>query len=76
MSTLSVNNLTKVFGGLTAVDDVSFEVQEGEIFGLIGPNGSGKTTIFNMISQYYSVTSGKIYFKGQDITKKKTFEIS
>jgi len=76
MSTLSVNNLTKVFGGLTAVDNVSFEVREGEIFGLIGPNGSGKTTIFNLISQYYSVTSGKIYFKGQDITRKKTFEIA
>jgi len=76
MSALTISNLTKVFGGLTAVNDVSFEVQEGEIFGLIGPNGSGKTTIFNMISQYYSVTSGKIYFKGQDITNKKTFEIA
>ena len=75
MSALSISNLTKVFGGLTAVNNVSFDVQEGEIFGLIGPNGSGKTTIFNMISQYYAVTAGKIYFKGQDITKKKTFEI-
>lgn len=76
MSALTVTNLTKVFGGLTAVNNVSFEVEEGEIFGLIGPNGSGKTTIFNMISQFYSVTSGKIYFKGQDITKKKTYEIA
>jgi len=76
MSVLTVSNLTKVFGGLTAVDHVSFQVEEGEIFGLIGPNGSGKTTIFNMISQYYSVTTGKIYFKGQDITRKKTFEIA
>ncbi len=76
MSALSVNNLTKVFGGLTAVDNVSFDVKEGEIFGLIGPNGSGKTTIFNMISQFYPATSGKIYFKGQDITGKKTFEIA
>ncbi len=76
MSVLTITNLKKVFGGLTAVNDVSFEINEGEIFGLIGPNGSGKTTIFNMISQYYSVTSGKIYFKGQDITKKKTFEIA
>jgi branched-chain amino acid transport system ATP-binding protein len=76
MSVLTISNLTKVFGGLTAVDNVSFQVEEGEIFGLIGPNGSGKTTIFNMISQYYSVTSGKIYFKGQDITRKKTFEIA
>ncbi len=76
MSALTITNLTKVFGGLTAVNNVSFEVEEGEIFGLIGPNGSGKTTIFNMISQFYSVTSGKIYFKGQDITRKKTFEIA
>jgi branched-chain amino acid transport system ATP-binding protein len=76
MSILTITNLKKVFGGLTAVNDVSFEINEGEIFGLIGPNGSGKTTIFNMISQFYTVTSGKIYFKGQDITKKKTFEIA
>ncbi len=76
MSALTITNLTKIFGGLTAVDNVSFEVEEGEIFGLIGPNGSGKTTIFNMISQFYSVTSGKIYFNGQDITKKKTYEIA
>lgn len=76
MSALSINKLTKVFGGLTAVDNVSFDVREGEIFGLIGPNGSGKTTIFNMISRYYTATSGKIYFKGQDITRKKTYEIA
>ncbi len=76
MSTLVVNNLTKVFGGLTAVNNVSFEVKEGEIFGLIGPNGSGKTTIFNLISSFYNVTSGKVFFKGQDITKKKTFQIA
>lgn len=76
MSTLTVENITKVFGGLTAVNDVSFDVKEGEIFGLIGPNGSGKTTIFNLISQFYSVTGGKIIFNGQDITKKKTFEIA
>lgn len=76
MSALSINKLTKVFGGLTAVDNVSFDVREGEIFGLIGPNGSGKTTIFNLISRYYPATSGKIYFKGQDITRKKTYEIA
>lgn len=76
MSTLTIENLTKVFGGLTAVNDVSFEIKDGEIFGLIGPNGSGKTTIFNLISQYYNVTKGKIIFNGQDITKKKTYEIA
>lgn len=76
MGILKVENLVKNFGGLRAVDNVSFDVQEGEIFGLIGPNGSGKTTTFNLINQYYPVTSGKIYFKDQDITNKKTFEIA
>jgi len=73
---LTLENLTKAFGGLVAVNSVSFEVQEGEIFGLIGPNGSGKTTIFNLINQFFPVTAGKIYFKGIDITGKKTFEIA
>ncbi len=76
MGILKVENLVKNFGGLRAVDNVSFEVQEGEIFGLIGPNGSGKTTTFNLINQYYPVSGGKIYFKEQDITHKKTFEIA
>jgi branched-chain amino acid transport system ATP-binding protein len=70
-----VENLVKYFGGLAAVNDVSFAVQRGEIFGLIGPNGSGKTTIFNLISSYYPVTSGKVYFKDQDITALKTNKI-
>ena len=76
MSNLKIENLTKVFGGLTAVNDVSAEIKEGEIFGLIGPNGSGKTTVFNLISQFYPVTNGKIFFNGHDITKKKTYEIA
>lgn len=76
MSILKLDQLTKNFGGLTVVDHVSFEVEKGEIFGLIGPNGSGKTTIFNLINQYYTVSGGKIIFKGQDITAKKTFEIA
>ncbi len=76
MSILSLDKLTKNFGGLMAVDHVSFDVNEGEIFGLIGPNGSGKTTIFNLINHYYTATDGKIIFKGQDITNKKTFEIA
>ena len=70
-----VENLIKHFGGLAAVNNVSFEVQKGEIFGLIGPNGSGKTTIFNLISSYFPVTSGRIYFKDQDITAFKTHKI-
>ncbi len=76
MSFLVLENLTKAFGGLVAVNKVSLEVKEGEIFGLIGPNGSGKTTIFNLINQYYSVTGGQIYFRGIEITNKKTFEIA
>ena len=51
------------FGGLKAVDDLSFDVKEGEIFGLIGPNGAGKTTVFNCITRFYKPTSGDIYFK-------------
>ena len=58
MSVLSLNNLTKKFGGLTAVDNVTFNIEEGEIFGLIGPNGAGKTTIFNLITGIYCITSG------------------
>ncbi len=76
MSILTLDNLTKNFGGLTAVNHVSLNVEEGEILGLIGPNGSGKTTIFNLINQYYPVSEGRIIFKGQDITHKKTFEIA
>ncbi|MCD6298651.1 MAG: ABC transporter ATP-binding protein [Deltaproteobacteria bacterium] len=75
MSLFEVKNLVKYFGGLAAVNDVSFKVEKGEIFGLIGPNGSGKTTMFNLISDYYKPTSGKIYFKGEDITGFKTHKI-
>jgi len=70
-----VKNLVKHFGGLAAVDNVSFQVEKGEIFGLIGPNGSGKTTIFNCISSYFPVTSGNISFQGRDITGMKTNKI-
>lgn len=76
MSILVLENLTKAFGGLVAVNNVSLEVKEGEIFGLIGPNGSGKTTIFNTINHFYPATKGRIIFKGIDITNKKTFEIA
>lgn len=75
MILFEVKNLIKHFGGLAAVNDVSFQVEKGEIFGLIGPNGSGKTTIFNCISNYYPVTSGNIYFKNQNITGLKTYKI-
>lgn len=66
---LKVTNVTKNFGGLTAVSDVSFSINEGETVGLMGPNGAGKTTLVNMICGSYPVDSGKIEFLGKDITK-------
>lgn len=65
---LRIENLTKVFGGLTAVDNVSFEVKAGEMVGLIGPNGAGKTTLFHCISGFYKPTRGQVWFDGQNIT--------
>jgi branched-chain amino acid transport system ATP-binding protein len=60
---LSIKSLSMYFGGLKAVDDLSFDVKEGEIFGLIGPNGAGKTTVFNCITKFYKPTAGDMYFK-------------
>lgn len=65
---LKVKNITIQFGGLKAVEDVSFKVKRGEIYGIIGPNGAGKTTILNAISGIYTPITGKIYFKDKDIT--------
>lgn len=73
---LKVESITKRFGGLKAVDSLSFEVQEGEILGLIGPNGSGKTTTINMLSGLYPVSSGKIFFYGQETQAMKPHEIN
>ena len=75
MEFFKVDQAVKKFGGLTAVNRVSMEVKKGEIFGLIGPNGSGKTTMFNLISGSYPLTSGEIYFKGQRIDHLTTHEI-
>lgn len=75
MALLEIKNLVKTFGGLTAVNNVSFNIEKGEIFGLIGPNGSGKTTTFNCINHYFPITSGDILFKGQSITGLKTHQI-
>lgn len=72
---LDVKNLTKKFGGLTAVNDFSFEIEQGEFVGLIGPNGAGKTTLFNLISGREKPTSGAIRFDGIDITGKKPYKI-
>ena len=76
MSILKVDKLVKKFGGLTAVDQVSFEVERGEIFAIIGPNGAGKTTCFNMIAGTFPATSGSIIFDNQDIRGKKPHQLN
>lgn len=68
MSILSVESVTMRFGGLVAVDNLSFTVESGEIRGLIGPNGAGKTTTFNVVSGYYKPTSGRVVYKGEDVS--------
>ncbi|WP_436348327.1 ABC transporter ATP-binding protein [Natronorubrum sp. FCH18a] len=69
-------NVTKTFGGLTAVDDVSFEIERGEIVGLIGPNGAGKTTLFNAITAVHPPDEGSIVFNGTELTGLKPHEIA
>lgn len=67
---LKVNNITKRFGGIVAVDHVNFEVKRGEVISIIGPNGAGKTTVFNMLTGVYEVDEGEIIFKGSLIHDK------
>ena len=73
---LKVEAVTKRFGGLTAVDEVSFTIAPGEIFSLIGPNGAGKTTLFNTITGMYKPTAGTIRFRDKDITGLKPYRIA
>jgi len=73
---LSVRNLSKNFGGVTAVDDVSFEVHEGEILGLIGPNGSGKSTLFNCILGQLPATNGTVLVDGQNVAGKRPSDLN
>src|SRR5918911_3333095 len=68
MSLLRVQNLTKRFGGLLAVNDVSFDVEEGEILSVIGPNGAGKSTLFKLISSFLKPTTGEVRLKGERIS--------
>ena len=73
---LELKGLTKRFGGLAAVNNVSFKVQEGSISGLIGPNGAGKTTIFNLITGVYKVSEGQILYKGKPIQNQDPYRIA
>ena len=76
MPILEINNVTKQFGGLMALDDVSFQIEEGEIRGLIGPNGAGKSTMFKNIAGFYAPTRGSIVYKGINIEGKKPHTIA
>ena len=73
---LEVKNLTMQFGGLKAVDGLSFQVRKGELAGLIGPNGAGKTTVFNMLTGVYCPTQGSVLLDGLMLNKKKPYQIS
>ena len=76
MSYFKVDNLSLHFGGLKAVDAVSFEIRQGEIFTIIGPNGAGKTSIFNMISRLYEPTTGHLFFEDKDISEVPPHQIA
>ncbi len=76
MSFFSVKNISIEFGGIRAVDEISFEVNQGEIYTIVGPNGAGKTTIFNIISRIYNLSEGRIEFEDQDITHIPTHQVA
>jgi branched-chain amino acid transport system ATP-binding protein len=73
---LVLTNLTKRFGGLVAVDNVSLNIRRGEVFALIGPNGAGKTTLFNNVTGLFQPTSGRVIFDGKDVTGSKPHEVA
>jgi branched-chain amino acid transport system ATP-binding protein len=73
---LEIKNVSRNFGGLAALSDVSFDVSPGEIVGVIGPNGAGKTTLFNVITGFFPPKQGQIIFNGEDITKLRPHQIS
>jgi branched-chain amino acid transport system ATP-binding protein len=76
MSLFQAEDISIRFGGIRAVDAVSFQVEPGEVFSIIGPNGAGKTTIFNLISRIYQPTAGRLVFDGQDITRTPAHRIA
>src|SRR5437773_4900412 len=73
---LELTDLTKRFGGLVAVDNVSLNIKRGEVFALIGPNGAGKTTLFNNVTGLFQPTSGRVVFDGRDITGSKPHQVA
>ncbi|HEN20995.1 MAG TPA: ATP-binding cassette domain-containing protein, partial [Desulfobacteraceae bacterium] len=73
---LQVRDVTKAFGGILALNRVSFDLYEGDILGIIGPNGSGKTTLVNSITGFIKLTSGKVMFRGKDITGRPAHKIA
>lgn len=75
MSLLEVDNVSVRFGGIVALDGLSFSIEQGQILGLIGPNGAGKTTMFNVISRVYQPTEGRVVFDGQDMLNVRADQI-
>jgi branched-chain amino acid transport system ATP-binding protein len=75
MSLLEIRDVSKRFGGLTALADVSYSLNKGEILGLIGPNGAGKTTLFNVVNGFYPPTKGEVLLKGQRISHLQPYQI-
>ncbi|HMK51084.1 MAG TPA: ATP-binding cassette domain-containing protein, partial [Thermodesulfobacteriota bacterium] len=75
MSLLQIQGVSKRFGGLTALAEVSYSVNRGEILGLIGPNGAGKTTLFNVVNGFYPPTQGEVLFKGGRISHLQPYQI-
>jgi len=73
---LQVKEVSKRFGGLQALTDVTFDLPEGQILGLIGPNGAGKTTLFNVINGVYAPTQGQVFFRGEEVTGKPSYEVA
>jgi ABC-type branched-subunit amino acid transport system ATPase component len=76
MAVLKVQNITKEFDGIKALDDLSFEIEEKSIVALIGPNGSGKTTLFNIMTGFLAKDKGSIIYKGKDITSLKPYKVA
>lgn len=76
MSLLEVRNVTLRFGGVVAVDQVSFSVEQGEVFALVGPNGAGKSTLFNLISRFYDPNEGDVLFEGESLLAHRPHEIA